>query len=77
MNLMEDINLPELKENDNEFMFENSHNEINQNNVEINDGPSRIYDPTLFQKKIIIDYFQNDGIFLKNVFIINVIINVY
>lgn len=46
------MNNPELEENDREFIQWNNQNQPFQNNAEINNGPSGIYDPALFQKKI-------------------------
>ena len=74
---MEFMNNPELEENDRDFFHGNKQNQPFQNNAKINDRPCGIYDPALFQKKIIIEYFQNNGIFLKKFSAINVVLNVY
>ena len=65
---MEMMNNREYEANDREFIMGNNQNQQMQNNEGIHDGPSGIYDPALFQKKVLIEFFQNNGIFLKTVF---------
>lgn len=65
---MDLMNNREFEENDREFIRGNNLNQPVPINAEINDGPSGIYEPSLFQKKILVEYFQNNGIFLETVF---------
>lgn len=62
---MEDLNVPELIENDNEFIANIQPNINNNDNIEINDGHKKIYNPASFQTEILIKYFQDMGILKK------------
>ena len=48
---MDLMNNREFEENDREFIRGNNLNQPVPINAEINDGPSGIYEPSLFQKK--------------------------
>jgi hypothetical protein len=64
---MENINEPELMENNREFIdkYDININQNYNNNNEINNGPGNIYNPASFQTELLIKYFQDIGI-LKN-----------
>ena len=63
---MENFYDPNLAQNDNEFMSNNIQNRVN--NIENNDIPPNVYNPVTFQTEILIKYFQDVGIFKKNVY---------
>ena len=65
---MDFMYIRDFEENAREFIRGNNLNQPVPNNAELNDRPSGIYEPSLFQKKILVEYFQNNGIFLKVVF---------
>ena len=54
----------QLNDNDREFIQNTNQNQDkHHNNIEINEEPTYIYNPSLFQIEVIINYFQNNGIF--------------
>ena len=63
---MEHLYDPNLAQNNNEFMSNNNLNIVN--NIRNNDKHPNVYNPVMFQTEILINYFQDIGIFEKKVY---------